>query len=71
MTNKERDEMLKEMHKILVGNGKEGLCDSVRNHAKYIKWLWWIVFILLAGGGGSTYINFQKLVEVSKIVGGL
>jgi hypothetical protein len=48
-------DMLNRQGAILFGNGKEGVCDIVRFHARSLKGLWWVVCTAIIGFAGVLF----------------
>lgn len=40
---------LTEHGKLLFGNGKEGICDTVRTTQKAVKAMWGLLFLVISG----------------------
>jgi len=81
MNRKELDEFrkelrdnLKEVKKILIGNGKIGLCEKVRDNEQRLKsqtkWLW-IITVLLLAVMASSGITIQQILHTVRAVGGM
>ena len=55
---KETRSEIAEVKVLLVGNGKEGVCDTVRNHKRYFAALWGCVMFIIAA------VSTQMIVSV-------
>ena len=54
---------INDLHKILLGNGKEGIIQLVAKNSARIKILMWVIGIIVSGAVGS-YFGFSKVTSM-------
>jgi len=55
---------INDLHKILLGNGKEGIIQLVAKNTTRIKILMWVIGIIVSGAVGS-YFGFSQITTPS------